>query len=435
MKNVLRNTARLGGVFLFVSALLLLSGCQGESQSPDMTLTNEKPSLELQEQSQVERSAAGSKESSESGGLVNTAQDAPSSDPALLADRSGPPVMRTARLMAVGDIMMHSPQIPSGYDASTGTYNYDGFFAHVQPLFAEADWVIGNLETPLAGEDNGGYSGYPRFNAPDELADALKKAGFSMLTTANNHAMDRNAAGAIHTLEVLRERGIIASGTAASPEEAEVIPMLERNGIKLALLAYTYGTNGIPVPKDKPYLVNHIDDKKIVSDIIRARASGADVVAVALHLGNEYQLVPTPQQREIAEQCIQAGAHIVLGSHPHVVQPDEFIETEGLDGKPKRGYVIYSLGNFISNQRGKYTDYGVIVNLQIVKNMSDGTVQVSEAATLPTWVHQFYSEDGKRHYRVLPLEQIIADKSDPLLPASLYPQLEKGLEDIRKHLE
>ena len=220
------------------------------------------------------------------------------------------PEIKEAKLIAVGDIMMHSTQTRSGYDAKRQIYNFDSFFAPVKNILSKGDWVIGNLETPLAGEDVGGYTGYPLFNAPATLADAAKKAGFNILTTANNHALDRGEKGVIRTIANLRDRQIAFTGTSASATQASKPLISTKNNISLAILAYTYGTNGIPIPKGKDYLVSLIDEKKIVKDIAKARKQGADIIEISLHFGDEYQRQPNPQQKQLVENLLKAGADI-----------------------------------------------------------------------------------------------------------------------------
>lgn len=359
---------------------------------------------------------------------IITATEAPSPSPT-----PEPSYTQQATLVAVGDVMMHSPQIPVGYDKATQTYNYDAFFSEVKTILSTGDWSIANLETPLAGKE-AGYSGYPQFNAPAELADALKNAGFNIITTANNHSLDRREQGVIKTLEHLHARGLITAGTAISQTEADKITIVTKNEISMAILAYAYGTNGIPIPEGKNYLVNLIDEEKIIKDIARAREQGVDLVTIALHFGLEYQRQPNDQQKQLVEQLIKAGADIILGSHPHVVQPYQFIDTMGNDGLMKRGLAIYSMGNFISNQTSGYKDYGVIFKVQITKQFPKKTIEISMIEAIPTWVHIYYSE-GKKSYRVLPLEAVVASRNDRILTKNDYVRLEQGLSEMNRHLE
>ncbi|MFD2672986.1 CapA family protein [Marinicrinis sediminis] len=342
-----------------------------------------------------------------------------------------------ATLVAVGDIMMHSPQIPAGYNPATDTYNFDHFFAEIDDLLLQGDWVYGNLETPLAGKASG-YAGYPRFNAPDELADALHKAGFDVLSTANNHSLDQGKHGVLQTLETLSERGLTAVGTYASSQAQQDIPILSRHDIHMAFLAYTYGTNGLPEPSGHAYLVNEIDRTQIQADLTRARAQGADLITIALHFGREYIREPSASQRELAAYCIAAGADIVLGSHPHVVQPYEQLTVQTPDGSTRSGFVIYSLGNFISNQgpaqkTAKYTDVGVVLKLSVRKTFPEQKIEITAVESIPTWVHQ-YRQNGKRQYRVLPIAKFQNAALDSRLTSQERELMSAYLDEMKTHV-
>ena len=364
----------------------------------------------------------------------NNTQRTESQPPIAAVPVKPKPEIKEAKLIAVGDIMMHSTQTRSGYDAKRQTYNFDSFFAPVKNILSKGDWVIGNLETPLAGEDAGGYTGYPLFNAPAQLADAAKKAGFNILTTANNHALDRGEKGVIRTIANLGDRRIALTGTAASATEASKPLITTKNNISLAILAYTYGTNGIPIPKGKDYLVSLIDEKKIVKDIAKARKQGVDIIAISLHFGDEYQRQPNPQQKQLVENLLTAGADIILGSHPHVVQPYKIFKFPGKNGKTRKAVVIYSMGNFISGQTQDYTDLGVIFQVTIRKKFPEKTTEITGIKALPTLVHR-YTLNNQLKYRVLPLEQTVTQKKDSFLATSQYPVLEAQLQKMNKHLD
>lgn len=332
-------------------------------------------------------------------------------------------------LVAVGDIMMHMPQLPAYFDPESKRYDFTPYFTEVKPLIAEADWAMANLETTLSGD--GDYSGYPRFSSPHELAAALKDAGFDIVTTANNHALDRGVPGVERTLGFLEEQGLVTRGTYRSAEKAAGQTIVERNHIRLGLLAYTYGTNGIPVPEDKPWLVDLIDEERIVRDIAALKASGADYVAIALHFGAEYRTEPTGEQKELARRLIAAGADLIAGSHPHVIQPYEIVEAPDENGNPRRGVILYSMGNFISNQRGDTKEYGVLFRISLRKE--EGVTRTADVEPVITWVHR-YKAQGRNHYRILPVERVLEERSDPLLTAADYEQLEKNLAALRKRL-
>lgn len=342
------------------------------------------------------------------------------------------PDFTEAKLIAVGDIMMHGMQIKSGYNYQTNSYSYQSFFTEVKDILSTGDWVIGNLETTLAGPESG-YTGYPLFNAPATLADAIKWVGFNILTTANNHSLDRKEKGLLKTLENLRARDIYPVGTAASLAESQEILMVEKNEILMAFLAYTYGTNGIPIPQGKNYLVNLINEQRIIQDINKAKQKGADIITVALHFGEEYQRLPNTQQKQLVENLVNGGADIILGSHSHVVQPYKIFKITEENGETRQAVVIYSMGNFISNQIRKYTDLGVIFQVNIQKSFPKETIKISAVKALPTWVHR-YRKNGKLNFRVLSLEQVVHAKNYPLLKSRDYLLLEKYLTQMNSHI-
>lgn len=347
------------------------------------------------------------------------------STPEELEIEAEPEPLRKISIAAVGDIMAHMPQINSAYRKEQDSYDFRDHFSEVKPIFHASDLVIGNLETTLAGKDRG-YSGYPMFNAPDELADALAWAGFDVLSTANNHSLDRGEKGLLRTLEVLVERGITPVGTHSSLEARNSPVIVERNGITIGLLAYTYGTNGIPIPNGKSYLVNLIDHQQMEKDITNLRPR-VDLVVICMHWGNEYQRQPHASQISLANMLVAWGADIILGSHPHVIQPAEFINDS---------FVIYSLGNFISNQRDRYRDSGVILTLEITKDPADNKVSIERVSYIPTWVHKF-RRDNRWDYRILPVEEYLTKYNsgqDRYIEKGEYERLQQVWKETREHL-
>ncbi|WP_312114002.1 CapA family protein [Brevibacillus reuszeri] len=308
-------------------------------------------------------------------------------------------------VMAVGDIMVHQEQMDAAWNPTTKTYDFRPFFTHVEPLFKDADWVIGNLETTMSGS-GAGYSGYPMFNSPESLAPTLKEVGFTAVSTANNHSLDRSEQGVLKTIKYLDQAGILHTGTFSSPEERDEPLLLHKDGFTLGLVSYTYGTNGIPIPAGKDYLINLISPELIKKDIARAREKGADLVAVALHFGEEYQRFPNDSQKKIAELCLTYGADLILGAHPHVVQPYEWKTVTLEDGRQHRGLITYSLGNFISAQRWDYKDVGAILQLTLHKSEA-GEASIEQAEMIPTYVY-FYRKNGKRNYVIYPIPQTLA---------------------------
>jgi poly-gamma-glutamate synthesis protein (capsule biosynthesis protein) len=297
----------------------------------------------------------------------------------------------------VGDVMGHSPQINSAYDDSTKTYCYDSVFTRMKEVFAYADFVIANLEVTLGGEP---YTGYPQFSSPDNLVDGLMNAGVDVLVTANNHSVDRGKDGIVRTINVLNSKGIPHTGTFLDSAQRDTVnPLIvEKNGFRLGLLNYTYGTNGISVPS--PVIVNLIDTALIQRDVEKTKLLGVDEVVVFIHWGNEYEINPSKTQIKLADFMKRLGVRIIIGSHPHVIQHMEAtLDTDSTTGQ----VVVYSLGNFVSNQRKRYCNGGVVTFVQLTRNET-GQSQITNTGYIPVWVHIPY-RDSKRVYQVLPVSK------------------------------
>ncbi|KYG79952.1 hypothetical protein AWW67_11650 [Roseivirga seohaensis] len=295
-------------------------------------------------------------------------------------------------LLFIGDIMGHYAQVNAALDTTTGEYNFDRMFRKVSPLIQKADFAIANLEVTLAGAP---YSGYPRFSSPDELAVAAKKSGIDILLTANNHASDHNLKGIKRTINVLDSIDVKHTGTfldKAHKDSSNLI-ILEKGSIKVGLLNYTENTNGRRVPK--PALVNLTDTTAMKSDIENAFAKSIDKLIVFLHWGIEYDSAPSKTQRETAEFLFAQGVDIIIGAHPHVIQPMEF--TQGKGGNKER-FIAYSLGNFVSDQRTRKRDGGAMVEIIISKE--NGLSQITDYGYHLTWVNKPIIK-GRRSYEIL----------------------------------
>ena len=283
-------------------------------------------------------------------------------------------------MTVVGDIMCHNTQYMDAY--SNGKYDFSYVFKDIEDYIKKADISIGNLETTFAGKERG-YSSYPTFNTPEALATDLKELGIDVLSTANNHSLDKGYNGLVKTIEKLDEIGIEHTGTYNSKENSEEILLLEKNEIKFAFLSYTYGTNGIPVPKGKEYCINLIDEEKIVKDLGKAKEKNPDVIVVNMHWGIEYQTSPNKEQERLAALLFENGVDIILGSHPHVLQHMEKREIELKDGNKKEGFIIYSLGNFISGQVKENTKESIILNMNITKDGKTGKITIHDINYIP----------------------------------------------------
>ena len=261
-------------------------------------------------------------------------------------------------LVFVGDAMQHSPQLTAARQAD-GSYDYSACFQYIAQDIANADYAVANLECPLAGEP---FTGYPAFSAPDSYARQLSNVGFDLLLTANNHCLDRRDKGARRTCETLDKMGIPHIGTyTSSRERSQRIPYFANvNGINIAFMDYTYGTNGIPV--QGTVVVDFIDKQRIANDIAAARRRGAQAICVNLHWGVEYQLKPVDSQRDLADFLVSQGVDLIIGGHPHVVEPMEVRYSKEYD---KNVLLVYSLGNFISNQNDIDSRGGAMVKVTL----------------------------------------------------------------------
>lgn len=268
------------------------------------------------------------------------------------------PEYRRLRFLFLGDIMSHKPQVDAAWDGKQKKHDFKPVFDAVSSYFKGADLVIGNLETTFGGEP---YTGYPTFSSPDILASDLRDVGVDILTTANNHTCDRGNKGVIRTLDILDGVGIRSTGSFRSEEDYRMRNplVIDTLGVKIAFLAYTYGTNGIPF--FEPVKVNLIDTIAIKNDLEKVKALGADFIIASMHWGIEYSLTPSGDQKKEAQWLADNGVDAIVGMHPHVVQPSDTLLSSGGKSVP----VVYSLGNFISNQYQPYTRLGKMLSMQI----------------------------------------------------------------------
>lgn len=329
----------------------------------------------------------------------------------------------TATIVATGDILPHNPLRRAYYDGNT--HDFNGIYTYITDYVSEADFAVANLETTLAGEDNGyPYSGYPQFNCPDSMVDALKNAGFDMLLTANNHSSDTGAAGITRTIETVRAKGLLNIGTRLSSDEPRYL-VQDINGIKVGMVCYTYGqiddatgrisVNGIPVSASQTENINAFDATKLKkfytemeTNIAGMKADGAEAIVLFIHWGVEYQTKQNSEQEEIAQKMCDMGVDVIVGGHPHVIQPVDLL-VSNTDAEHTT-LCVYSVGNAVSNQRIEHmnlktghTEDGMLFSFTFEKD-ADGEVELSDAEILPTWVYLNY---GK--YYIIPLDKDVAD--------------------------
>ncbi|MFC5648722.1 CapA family protein [Paenibacillus solisilvae] len=327
-------------------------------------------------------------------------------------------------IAAVGDILMKPLMTATMRKAGTNDYDFGDVFEPVASYLRDADLTIGNLETTFAGlkstlkpGDSGEHvytksrrnpkTRNPVFNSPDEFAKTLQQHGFDVLTTANNHCMDYGIKGLNRTLRVLDTQGIAHTGTNRNLKESRKLLVRDVKGIKVGVLAYTRDTNSIPVPKDRAWAVNRISPSKIKADIDRLKAK-ADIIIVCLHFGYEYHKKPSVSQKKLVRLLFKYGSDVVLGSHPHVIQPAVFVRTKDQSGISKKRFAIYSLGNFVCTRLhgNDHTLNGVIVRLKVRKTKS-GSLLLANAEYIPTWVSRTGTGDQMK-YQIVPLKQALS---------------------------
>ncbi len=302
-----------------------------------------------------------------------------SQEPALAVESSVE--VRRARIVAAGDLMQHDEQVKAAL-RSDSTYDYSSSFRFVAERFRKADLAIVNLETTLS--DKGPYTGYPTFCSPAAVADAMRDMGVDVAALANNHCCDRTSAGIRSTISVLDRRGIAHVGTYHDSLDYKInnVQYIYGGDMRFAIVNYTYGTNGIPTPSGM--VVNHLDTVEMARTLTEVASSKVDCTIAIVHWGNEYERNPNRQQRQMADFLHRHGVDIIIGSHPHVVQ---MVQADA------NQITIYSLGNFVSNQRTRYRDGGLIatIDIEVIDSLHlDQRISRRHNLSLelsPVWVH------------------------------------------------
>lgn len=341
-----------------------------------------------------------------------------------------PEIESTVTIRSAGDVLIHIP-IYQNAKKSDGTYDFSHVFTYSESLMESCDYFVANLETTLGGTDGRSYSGFPRFNSPDAIVTSLKNAGVDCLLTANNHCYDTNGSGLLRTLDVIDKAGLDHTGTRKDESEKQYY-VKNIGDINFGFACYTYETptsqgrkalNGLVVDTKTAPLVNSFNPNSLDSfyeelktSLAAMKKQGAQVTVVYIHWGEEYQLTQNAKQQEIAQALCDMGVDVIIGGHPHVVQPIDLLTST--NGKHKT-VCVYSLGNFVSNQRRNlmglktgHTEDGLIFEMTFSK-YSDGTVVFEEVDAIPTWVH-LYSENGQKVHSIVPLQGNLSDKAQSL---------------------
>ena len=339
----------------------------------------------------------------------------------------------TFTLTALGDVLCHNTQYWDALDKSTNTYDFSYVFENVKEYTNKADVTIANLETSFADAP---YSNYPTFNSPASLATALKDIGIDIITTAGNHCLDKGFKGLSETIDVLDKNEIEHLGTYKTAEDQEKLFVKDLNGAKVAFIDYTYGTNGIPVPTGKEFCVNIIDKEKIKDEIEKAKDQKVDVIIACMHWGQEYHTTQTKEQEDLADFLFQNGVDIIIGNHPHVIEPFETKEVTMPDGTKKQCFVAYALGNFTADQNYANTRDSIIINLKITKK-ADGTVSIDSSDYIPLYIYKNPALSIKK-FKVIDLKTAIEkyeNGTDKSIGATAYNLFKKELDQIKKIVE
>lgn len=386
------------------------------------------------------------------GSPITTATPKPKPDKQaeeLAADpvESEEPVVATAdnsaTLTYVGDFVAHLHVVDSAYDSASDSYDFTPIFQYAGNWMNDTDFLVGNLETTLAGEP---YSGSPDFSSPDDLAVSLKEVGFDLLTTANNHCLDQGFAGLTRTLDVLDEVGIDHVGTYRSQEEFDEnqgVLVEEINGMTVAFLDYTYGVNYKTVENDfsvNRFNLNTGDETKVTLDTDRmdrdmeyARSLNTDFIIVLMHWGVEYETTDNADQDMVADYLIARGADAILGGHAHVPQPMEYRTVTDDNGESHTGFVCFSLGNLVSNQADEYTNLTAAVKLTLYKDPDSGETSIFDVTYTPLYLLNRGSGTSPQ-YLLLDTQAAIADyqgaRTNPYLDDTIYDNLQLSLNQL-----
>lgn len=303
------------------------------------------------------------------------------------------PKTTSLSLVMVGDSLIHGAVY--GDAKVNGGYDFKPMLEEIKPIISSFDLAFYNQETILGGTELG-LSTYPRFNSPYEVGDAFVDSGFNLIALANNHTLDRGEKAIINSCNYWKEKGVYTAGSYCSEEDRNNIEIREENGIKYALLSYTSWTNGLTIPGGKTYLLNRYDEEVVRQDIEKVRDK-VDLLMVSMHFGNEYSHTPSADQRKTANFLASLGVDIIIGHHPHVVQPIEFIDDT---------LVVYSLGNFLSAQNGIEKLTGLMVSLNVGKNLETNEISLSNIEAELLYTYSNYNKGYRNNFKVYPYTKL-----------------------------
>lgn len=340
----------------------------------------------------------------------------------------------TFTLTSLGDTLCHNTQYWDAYNSKTDEYDFSYVYEDIKNYTLSSDITIGSLETTFAGKEKG-YSNYPTFNTPDSLATALKDIGVDVVSLAGNHALDYGYTGLCRTIDVFNNIGLSHLGTYKTAEDQEKILIKDVKGVKIAFINYTYGTNGIPLPSGKDFCVNLIDKDFIKKQINQAKEQNVDMIVACMHWGTEYRTTANSEQKDLANFLFENGVDVILGNHPHVLEPMEKKTITLQDGTTKDVFVVYALGNFTADQRDEITRDSAILNLTITKN-SDSKISIDKVNYVPIYMYK-NTNVSTHKFKILDIEKTIKDYEEgknTSINSTVYNNLKKQLEKIKSIL-
>lgn len=340
----------------------------------------------------------------------------------------------TFTLTSLGDTLCHNTQYWDAYNSKTDEYDFSYVYEDIKNYTSSSDITIGSLETTFAGKEKG-YSNYPTFNTPDSLATALKDIGVDVVSLAGNHALDYGYTGLCRTIDVFNNIGLSHLGTYKTAEDQEKILIKDVKGVKIAFINYTYGTNGIPLPSGKDFCVNLIDKDFIKKQINQAKEQNVDMIVACMHWGTEYRTTANSEQKDLANFLFENGVDVILGNHPHVLEPMEKKTITLQDGTTKDVFVVYALGNFTADQRDEITRDSAILNLTITKN-SNGKISIDKVNYVPIYMYK-NTNVSTHKFKILDIEKTIKDYEEgknTSINSTVYNNLKKQLEKIKSIL-
>ena len=340
----------------------------------------------------------------------------------------------TFTLTSLGDTLCHNTQYWDAYNSKTDEYDFSYVYEDIKNYTLSSDITIGSLETTFAGKEKG-YSNYPTFNTPDSLATALKDIGVDVVSLAGNHALDYGYTGLCRTIDVFNNIGLSHLGTYKTAEDQEKILIKDVKGVKIAFINYTYGTNGIPLPSGKDFCVNLIDKDFIKKQINQAKEQNVDMIVACMHWGTEYRTTANSEQKDLANFLFENGVDVILGNHPHVLEPMEKKTITLQDGTTKDVFVVYALGNFTADQRDEITRDSAILNLTITKN-SDSKISIDKVNYVPIYMYK-NTNVSTHKFKILDIEKTIKDYEEgknTSINSTVYNNIKKQLEKIKSIL-